>query len=83
MGGALVAEVIAAFPRARVMEALPPISEAERKGGVRWLRAGQVFSLRLSSRDQSSTRRPVEPSLAGFADLVTDIIKGAHVDGVE
>jgi two-component system cell cycle sensor histidine kinase PleC len=33
-------EVIAAFPRSRVMEALPPISEAERKGGVRWLRAG-------------------------------------------
>ena len=32
-------EVIAAFPRSRVMEALPPISEEQRKGG-RWLRAG-------------------------------------------
>jgi hypothetical protein len=33
-------KVIAAFPRSRVMEALPPISEGKRKGGVRWLRAG-------------------------------------------
>ncbi len=32
-------EVIAAFPRSRVMEALPPISDEQRRG-VRWLRAG-------------------------------------------
>jgi two-component system cell cycle sensor histidine kinase PleC len=32
-------EVIAAFPRSRVMEALPPIPDEQRRAG-RWLRAG-------------------------------------------
>jgi two-component system cell cycle sensor histidine kinase PleC len=32
-------EVIAAFPRSRVMEALPPVPEEQRRG-ARWLRAG-------------------------------------------